>query len=201
MAFSVPSPSLTSESSKESNNMKARYACEAPGCTQFFFHKPSKSKILCAIHEVEDRFNKSKAKLMASKTPSAPKPFRKAKLYPVKPDEGMKPLKRKRASTGKRGTTSNDHDLDSMETGLEKPQQLEVTNPLASGPQVGNMTLIRTPREIARNFAFPTSMGSNKSPNEGDIARSLGPGSMAESPIEPTPIERANMDWEAKNVL
>ena len=195
MSHSLPSPNLTSESSKEPNKMESSYACEALGCKAFLFHKPSTPRVLCPIHAAVDRYKNSMAKPVASKT-SAPKPFRKDKLYPVKLDEGMKTLKRKRASTGRRATTSTDQDVDPAQTGVEMPQQLEMRSPVISGTSPAKMTPRKTPQERTRLSALTASTGSDKSPNEDEIAHSLGSASMAESPIEP-----ATIDWEANDLL
>lgn len=192
---SLPLPNLASESSKELNKMTSTYPCEVPGCTAFLFHKPATPRVICKIHATLDRYKSSMAKPVTSRT-SAPKPFRKDKLYPVKLDEGMKMLKRKRALVGKRAPTSTDQDFDTSQIAVEMPRQLEIRNPVISGPIPAKMTPRRNPQERTRLSAVTALTGSDKSPNEDDIAHSLGSASMAESPIEP-----ATIDWETNDLL
>jgi hypothetical protein len=91
------------ESSKEPDRMATQNTCQRQDCSVPVYQNGSHSNRLCKRHEVEEKHRNATAQKPGSgfKVSSVPKPFKKKKLYPVKPDEDMKTLKRKRPSHSK----------------------------------------------------------------------------------------------------
>jgi hypothetical protein len=111
--------------------------CQIEGCNSPIVPNNSGINCLCKRHEVEQRHKNATARtqLVGVKAPPSQKPFDKKKLYPVKLDEELKSLKRKRPSYGKPG----DADAEISKAGIANPmpslqtQQGEwLTSPLAT---------------------------------------------------------------------
>ncbi|KAF7946289.1 hypothetical protein EAE96_009291 [Botrytis aclada] len=76
--------------------------CEIPGCNKQIYSMLGKTKdyrVLCTLHEMTEKNKRSKlaskAQISAMSRPIS-KPIRKTRLYPVKYDEDMQGMKRKR---------------------------------------------------------------------------------------------------------
>lgn len=68
---------------------------------------------LCKRHEIQEKHRHANAQKETAgfKVPSASRPFKKKKLYPVQPDDDTKILKRKRAPSTNKGAAYNDSEL------------------------------------------------------------------------------------------
>lgn len=91
------------------------------------------------------------------KVPSPIRPFKKKRLYPVKPDEKMNKLKRKRAPNNTKGTTYNDSDLPMMDGFGFIPQGQK---PSAEYPREPQEALSGRPVETLRRLV-PKGLSSN----------------------------------------
>jgi len=193
-APSNPTPNAHSESPKESKKM-AGIRCEIPGCNAPIFYLPSNTRPLCTKHKAEQR--NASAKNLAPKPAPASRPFKKDKLYPVKPDDKQF-LKRKRPIA--RSTSS----ASPYEYGQITPTSFTFQAPEArtefifKAPETFRsppMPAASSPRSVSKRTQEQTGMlfqffpSTNKSLEEieqsvDDLNQSLGSASMAESPIE-----------------
>lgn len=112
--------SLVSESANQQDWLATQNMCQMEGCNAPIVLNNSSLNRLCKRHEVEERHKNATARtqLVGLKVPSKPKPFDKKKLYPVKLDEELKTLKRKRPSYGKRSDSDSDQSRISMASSM-----------------------------------------------------------------------------------
>lgn len=112
--------SLVSESANQQDWLATQNMCQMEGCNAPIVLNNSNLNRLCKRHEVEERHKNATARtqLVGLKVPSKPKPFDKKKLYPIKLDEELKTLKRKRPSYGKRSDSDSDQSRISMASSM-----------------------------------------------------------------------------------
>jgi hypothetical protein len=126
-----------SRSANQQDWLATQNMCQIEGCNSPIVPNNSGINRLCKRHEVEQRHKNATARtqLVGVKGPPPQKPFDKKKLYPVKLDEELKSLKRKRPSYGK----PSDADAEILRAGIAssmpslQTQQAEwLTSPLAT---------------------------------------------------------------------
>jgi len=165
-------------------------------CGSFILHVPANTRPLCTIHKAAQQ--NASAKAMAPKPAHVPRPFRKEKIYPVKPDD--KPLLKRKRPVAKT-TTSHEFVQDTQATFMFSASKTyteftfktpEAQSPPA--PAVPSPRDIRKRTQEERGRLFQALASGTKTPEDiEDLNLSLGSASMAESPIEPTP------EWQASS--
>ncbi|TEY60251.1 hypothetical protein BOTCAL_0183g00190 [Botryotinia calthae] len=151
--------------------------CEIPGCNKQIYSMLGKTKdnrVLCTLHEMTEKNKRSKlaskAQLSAMSRPVS-KPIKKTRLYPVKYDEDMQGMKRKRGR--KPGDLNNKQILPNsftVQSGYNdkpttKPQENlnlkhSLSNPGPQPPRAEN--LAQSPR--SRNL-FQSQLRTIKAPD------------------------------------
>lgn len=200
-ARSDPTPTAPSESPKESTKMPT-IRCEIAGCNNIILYVASNTRPLCIKHKQEQRH--AIAKAAPPKPASVSRPFRKDKIYPVRPDDKQL-LKRKRpaAKSANNASYQDSHSPFAFQAApdarseftFQSPQTLR-SPPVAAAPSpTPRSASKRTPEQKGRQFQFFASAAKSSEEIEqsvDDLNRSLGSASMAESPIEPTASWQAN---------
>jgi hypothetical protein len=163
---------------------------------------PSNARPLCIKHKQEQRH--ASAKAAPPKPAPVSRPFRKDKIYPVKPDDKQF-LKRKRPIAK---STDSYNGLvydslspftfqatpDSRSEFTLKPSHTLRSPPVPAVLSPGSASK-KTPELRRRQFQFVASAAKSHEEIDqsvDDLNRFLGSASMAESPIEPT------ASWQAK---
>jgi hypothetical protein len=107
---------------------------------------------------MEQRHNRQKQPQVAMKTSSTPKPFKKDRIYSIKPEDRHL-LKRKRGSNTKR-TSSSNHEAYAKESGIPKVARKE-----SRASSRANMQGKSIPQAVCQpNTEEVGSMVSSKSP-------------------------------------
>jgi hypothetical protein len=181
-----PNPSiLTSNEAKDTSKMTASYICEAEGCKTPIFHNPSDTRPLCKLHQIKEMYQISKQAL--PKPIAVSKPFRKDRLYPVKPDDKahMNPSLKRKRSTTKRNMASEDSTfaLDPRRPILSPPRGITrkvtsaTTSPLKPTP-------MRTSQQRGKLLNSVAEIGKPNGPELDPNVSQVSP-SMTESQISP----------------
>jgi hypothetical protein len=172
-----PVPTFSSTTPKEPERKNSGYACEIAGCKTVMYQKKATGRNLCKPHEVQER-HKIASAMPAVKTAPSSKPFKKSKLYPVKPEDRQL-LKRKRNSVSRR-SISDDTGPSLFERSPQKIRSISRSVPDVPSTK---STPKRTLRERGAVLNFLASK-TNHGDQEDDFNHSLGSASMVESPID-----------------
>jgi hypothetical protein len=185
-SMSAPAPggispsSLLAENSKEANKMKGS-RCRKEGCKNPIFQVGSNTKVLCKQHEIEQRsknaaLHKTGDNFRAS---TAPRPFNRKKLHPVKGDEEIKALlkshKRKRSggfspekrSVSYNGTASPANDAANSKISGQKSQPQGQRSTSHSSNQTNRPSPARAPQGRSKYEIIP-NQSLNKGPTQPD---------------------------------
>jgi len=171
-----PVPTFSSTTPKEPERKNSGYKCEIAGCKTVMYQKKATGRNLCKHHEVQERHKIASAMPVVKTAPSS-KPFKKSKLYPVKPEDRQL-LKRKRNPVSQR-SISDDNGLSLLERSPQKIRQISRSVPDVPSTKT---TPKRTPQKRGvLNLLVPKT---NHGDQEGDFNHSLGSASIVESPID-----------------
>jgi len=182
--YTLPPPNPNSESLEEPNKITARYVCQKQGCSAPIFQTGSNAQVLCKRHEMEEKHRSATTQKQGGfRVSTVSKPFKKKKLYPVKPDEDMKMAKRKRSSSGKRNVSHDGTEVPTIDRQLQPRFQNTglqgFGNPLVPDGQSNDPSQRRAlegrTRSITTQNVFP--IGEK-------LSRDLGYTNVAGSPME-----------------
>jgi hypothetical protein len=172
------------ESSKEPDRIATQNTCQRLDCSVPVYQNGSHSNRLCKRHEMEEKHRNATTQKQGSgfKVSSVPKPFKKKKLYPVKPDEDMKTLKRKRPSHSKIDGYNNS-ELPMISGSASKPpfQRPQLEGSRRSLAAVGGKSRKILPRPAHQGLSTSTSTYGGVT-IEGDATTSEGHADMAKPP-------------------
>jgi hypothetical protein len=179
-----------SESTSLPDRLAAQNKCRMQGCTAPVYQSRSNSNHLCKHHEVEERHRNATAQkqVVGVRVPPIPKPFQKKKLYPVKPDEDMKTLKRKRPSYGQSSgyySELSTIDVPSSMPHFQSPHGGGSRSPLAS---VGDQ-----PPQTYSQIQTPQSPSNNVSTRERVSIRWPPPPTVEDEDMVEPPIEMSSL--------
>lgn len=177
LGYVNPVPTFSSTTPKEPERKNSGYACEIAGCKTVMYQKKVTGRNLCKHHEVQER-HKIASAMPAVKTAPSSKPFKKSKLYPVKPEDRQL-LKRKRNPVSQK-SISDDNGPSLLE---RSPQKIGPISRSVPDVPFTKTTPKRTPQKRGAVLNLLASK-TNHGDQEGDFNHSLGSAGMVESPID-----------------